>query len=267
MLTCGFEVTAIVGDSYLIGEKLYRTLWCSNAARPTQRLRPLNHHTYQGGPVIYWLSREQRARDNWALLQAQQLALDNQAPLGVVFTLAPAFLQAAYRQYDFMLRGLKETAARLDQQSIPFFLLSGDPGETLPDFLKHCRAGALVTDFDPLRLKRQWKNQVLKRIQIPCIEVDAHNIVPCWLASPKQEFGAYTLRPKIHRLLPDFLTDLPALQTHPYTWTEAVPSIDWGRALVGVSADAGVLPVTWCQPGEDAARERLQTFIHQGLSQ
>ena len=189
-----------------------------------ERLRTLNGYTYQGGPVVYWLSREQRARDNWALLAAQQLALDHQAPLAVVFNLVPNFLKAGYRQYDFMLRGLKETAARLDQQSIPFFLLSGDPGETLPDFLKHCRAGALVTDFDPLRLKRQWKNQVLqRRIQIPCIEVDAHNIVPCWLASPKQEFGAYTLRPKIHRLLPDFLTDLPDLRAPPVLLDRTCP--------------------------------------------
>ena len=46
----------------------------------SQRLRPLNHHTYKGGPVLYWLSRDQRTWDNWALLQAQQLALDYQAP-------------------------------------------------------------------------------------------------------------------------------------------------------------------------------------------
>ena len=67
--------------------------------------------------------------------------------------------------------------------------------------------------------------------------MDAHNIVPCWLASPKQEFAAYTLRPKIHRLLPDFFTDLPSLQTHPFSWPEPVPAIDWGRALAGVAAD------------------------------
>ena len=132
-----------------------------------QRLRPLNHHPYQGGPVIYWLSRDQRAQDNWALLYAQELALDHQAPLAVVFNLVPRFLQAAHRQYDFMLRGLEETAARLEQHNIPFFLLQGEPEETLPAFLKHCRAGALVTDFDPLRLKRQWKNQVLEQLQIP----------------------------------------------------------------------------------------------------
>ncbi len=161
-----------------------------------QRHRPLNRHTSQGGPVVYWLSRDRRAHDNWALLYAQELALEQQAPLGVVFNLVPKFLAAAYRHYDFMLRGLKKTAARLRQQNIPFFLLQGEPRETLPDFLRHCRAGALVTDFDPLRIKRQWKNQVLEQLQIPLMEVDAHNIVPCWLASSKQEFGATPCGPK-----------------------------------------------------------------------
>lgn len=36
-------------------------------------------------------------------------------------------------------------------------------------------------------------------------EVDAHNVVPVWLASEKREHAARTLRPKIHRLLPEFL--------------------------------------------------------------
>lgn len=234
---------------------------------PTQRQRPLNHYTYQGGPVLYWLSRDQRAQDNWALLHAQQLALDHQAPLAVVFNLVPRFLQAAYRQYDFLLRGLKETAARLEQHNIPFFLLQGDPAETIPAFLKNCRAGALVADFDPLRLKRQWKSQVMERLQIPLVEVDTHNIVPCWVASPKLEFAAYTLRPKIQRLLPDFLTDLPPLQNHLFPWTDPRPSIDWSQVLAGITADPNVPPVTWCQPGEAEARERLQTFIRRGLRQ
>lgn len=232
----------------------------------TQRQRALNQHTYRGGPVVYWLSREQRARDNWALLSAQQLAVDRQAPVAVVFNLAPRFLGATYRQYDFMLRGLAETAARLAEHGIPFFLLRGEPRETLPAFLDSCRAGALVTDFDPLRLKRQWQEQVRARLEIPVTEVDAHNIVPCWLASGKQEFGAYTLRPKIHRLLPDFLTDLPELQIHPFPWTGPVHEVDWPQALAGVAADERVPAVSWSRPGEDAARRALQNFIGQRLS-
>ena len=44
-----------------------------------------------------------------------------------------------------------------------------------------------------------------KKIDIPFHEVDAHNVVPCWLASDKREYGARTIRSKIHKKLPEFL--------------------------------------------------------------
>jgi len=39
---------------------------------------------------------------------------------------------------------------------------------------------------------------------VPFHEVDAHNVVPCWEASPKREYGARTIRSKIHKHLPEF---------------------------------------------------------------
>ena len=229
------------------------------------RLRPLNDYPYRSGPVVYWLSRDQRAQDNWALLYAQEWAREHQAPLAVVFNLVPRFLQATRRQYDFLLRGLQETAQVLAAHRIPFFLLQGEPQETLPIFVGQHRVGALVVDFDPLRLKRQWQEEVQDRIAIPIWQVDAHNIIPCWLASPKQEFAAYTLRPKIHRLLPDFLTDLPPLREHPVPWPGAPPAVDWTRLLAGITADGAVAPVQWCRPGAAAAEECLQAFLTQRL--
>jgi deoxyribodipyrimidine photo-lyase len=47
--------------------------------------------------------------------------------------------------------------------------------------------------------------QVAENLSIPFHEVDAHNVVPCWEASDKREYGARTIRPKIHRNLPEFL--------------------------------------------------------------
>ena len=47
--------------------------------------------------------------------------------------------------------------------------------------------------------------QVAKKVDIPFHEVDAHNIIPCWLASDKREYGARTIRSKIHKKLPEFL--------------------------------------------------------------
>jgi len=60
------------------------------------------------GPVVYWMSRDQRVNDNWALLYAQSLAIEYQVPLIVVFCLVPEFLHASVRHYSFMIQGLKE---------------------------------------------------------------------------------------------------------------------------------------------------------------
>jgi deoxyribodipyrimidine photo-lyase len=89
------------------------------------RVRLLKKGTESNGPVIYWMSRDQRAHDNWALLFAQQLALEKNAKLVVVFTLIPEFLGATMRQYDFMLRGLMEAERELKKYNISFFFIVG----------------------------------------------------------------------------------------------------------------------------------------------
>jgi deoxyribodipyrimidine photo-lyase len=166
-----------------------------------RRARLIRKGEEKDGPVVYWMSRDQRARDNWALLFAQQIALQKKQPLAVLFCRAPYFLNAGLRQYSFMLKGLEKVEKVLLRKNIPFFLLEGLPETEVPGFISRIRSGMLVTDFDPLKIKRKWKEAVIKNISIPVHEVDAHNIVPCWVASPKQEYGAYTFRPKIKRAL------------------------------------------------------------------
>jgi len=71
------------------------------------------------GPIVYWMSRDQRAHDNWALLFAQEMALKQKTSLGIVFCLGPKFLGATIRQYGFMLKGLQETEKNLKAGNIP----------------------------------------------------------------------------------------------------------------------------------------------------
>jgi len=217
------------------------------------------------GPVVYWMSRDQRVRDNWALLYAQDMALRQQVPLAVVFCLAPEFLGATLRQYAFMLRGLAEVERDLAAKGIPFALLAGEPAKVLPAFLRKCGVGLAVADFDPLKIKRQWIRAVVSAISIPFHEVDAHNIVPCRLASPKQEYGAYTLRPKLRTLLPEYLVPFPALKEHPHAWKGAVKKVAWQRVRAGLKADRSVREVDWLIPGEHAALRALRRFIARGL--
>ena len=48
------------------------------------------------------------------------------------------------------------------------------------------------------------------------LQVDSHNIIPCWQASPKLEYGARTIRPKIHNQMREFLTEFPPVIKHPH---------------------------------------------------
>ena len=55
----------------------------------------------------------------------------------------------------------------------------------------------------PLREAVKELNVLKEELEsgIPVYLVDAHNIVPAWVASDKEEIGARTLRPKIHNVL------------------------------------------------------------------
>jgi deoxyribodipyrimidine photo-lyase len=71
--------------------------------------------------------------------------------------------------------------------------------------------------------------QVADAVTIPFAEVDAHNVVPVWVASDKREYGARTIRPKIQAKLPEFLKEYPQ-QPRPAAWGQALPqppAVDW----------------------------------------
>jgi deoxyribodipyrimidine photo-lyase len=230
------------------------------------RVRFLRDAPAKSGPIVYWMSRDQRVQDNWALLFAQEMALKNQEPLAVIFCLVPSFLNATLRHYSFMLTGLREIEDSLKQKNMPFFLLSGSPEDQVPAFAVRYSVGAIVTDFDPLRIKSAWKKAVARKIDVPLYEVDAHNIVPCWLASPKQEFAARTFRPKIQRLLGDFLDKFPKLQRHPFSWVRKNSTTDWDRLRGSLHVDTAVSEVTWIKAGERAARRALRDFTDKKLA-
>jgi deoxyribodipyrimidine photo-lyase len=230
------------------------------------RVRLIQNGRLGSGPVVYWMSREQRTADNWALLYAQQIAIERKVPVVVIFCLVPQFLEATIRQYAFMLKGLQEVEQSLAKKNIPFILLTGDPEQVIPKFILQSKSSMLITDFDPLHIKRDWKQRVGESIPIPVYEVDAHNIVPCWIASPKPEFGAYTLRPKLHRLLPEYLDEFPKLKSHPYPWKSRLKqNIAWNKVIAALKVDRTVPEVTQFIPGEKAALKVLTDFIKHKL--
>lgn len=229
------------------------------------RIRQLDQRRYSGGAILYWMSRDRRVNDNWALLFAYEMAKKFQAPLFVVFNLVPEFLGATLRQYDFMVRGLQEVVVNLEQLNIPFRLFTGQPDATIPKFIKNQQVGAVICDFSPLRIYRHWKQELAVKIGVPLFEVDAHNIIPCWSASPKQEFAARTIRPKIHRQLHHYLEEFPELTAMPESLYTPAPETNWQEALSSLKVDTNVKPIEWLEPGETGARQTLDSFISRKL--
>lgn len=234
-----------------------------------RRIQALTDVESGGGPVLYWMHREHRVRDNFGLLHAQELALQQEAPLVVVYCLSPTFLDAAWRQYAFLVGGLQDVQKELAALSIPFALLHGDPGKEVAAYAKQVQAGGVVCDFDVLRIKRAWVERVAdaaRETGISMCEVDSRNIVPCRAASEKREYAARTIRPRIHRLLPEFLHEPPRLQAHPHSFSGHIPDADLRELAVALPVNRTVTPVTWLQPGSTEASEMLKLFIHERLA-
>jgi len=211
------------------------------------------------GPVIYWMSRDQRLEDNWALYHAWARAREGGRAMGVMFCLSPAFLSAGPRHYRFMLEGLEEIVRAAEGRGLPFFLLEGDPSVEVPCFLQEWNVSMVVTDFDPLREKSEWRRTAMKNSDCGFEEVDAHNIVPCWTASPKQDYSAATFRPKIKRHLPDHQGYLPPSPSGTREWPGDAMTGDI-RKLLKRHGDSD----TW-KGGARQARIVLDEFIRERL--
>ena len=227
-----------------------------------KRIHQLNSGQPSSGPIVYWMSREQRVHDNWGLLYARILA-GNDKSLIVVFCLATSFLGATMRQYDFMFTGLEEVERELQAFGIPFVVLRGEPSATLPHFSSEIRAGAVVTDFDPLKIKQAWQREVGFKLSIPLIEVDGHNVVPARAVSNKQEYAARTIRPKIHKISEEFLENFPLLQPM-RGQVRSYDPVDWRAVRKSVDVDDSVEKVSLL-PGAEAANDALSDFLNNRL--
>lgn len=210
------------------------------------------------GPVVYWMSRDQRVADNWSLIYALGLARELNEPVAVVFCIAPGFLNATGRSYKFMIDGLRKVEHRLKGMNVTFMLLHGEPVDAIPSLIDDSGAGILVTDFSPLRISLTWKSRIAERVSIPIHEVDAHNIVPCWIASEKQEWSAQTFRRKIKKHLPEFLERFPEINPPLREWKDYVEN-DWSS--VESSLNLKAYTSAPYLSGEDVADEQLKSFI------
>ncbi|NLH47599.1 MAG: deoxyribodipyrimidine photolyase [Myxococcales bacterium] len=233
------------------------------------RIQALNRQAPTAGRyVLYWMQQSQRALDNHALEFAVRAANERRQPLVVCFALVDDYPGANLRHYVFLLQGLLETRSRLAERGIRLTVRQGRPNRVVP--LLADQASLVVTDCGYLRHQRAWRQDLAQKLNRPLIQVESDVVVPVELASRKEEFGAYTLRPKIHRLLPEFLQPLTSTPVrcpsiHLELPGEELP-LDPAGILSRLRVARDVPPVADCPGGTSRALELLERFAARRLN-
>ena len=215
----------------------------------------------RGRCVVYWMQRAQRGIDNHAVDLAVHIANLLELPLLVYFAAISNFPHANLRHYAFLNQGLADIEQDLQRRNITFIMRRA-PHESHEQLLSDVRAAFLIGDENLLRVPEQWRKQLASRIAIPFWTVDADVVIPTKLME-KAQYGAYTIRPRLYRLLPDYLH----LYENPHAnhawkcpngfYSDSVHediTRDW------TDLDRSVAPVEAWQGGTHAALKRLRHF-------
>jgi deoxyribodipyrimidine photo-lyase len=215
----------------------------------------------EGKCVVYWMQRAQRGVDNHAVDLAVHVANLLGLPLVVYFAGISNFPHANLRHYVFLNQGLPDIQTDLAARNISFVMRRA-PHESHEQFLADVRAALLIGDENPMREPERWRRQLASRIRIPFWTVDTDVVVPSKLIE-KAQYGAYTIRPRLYRLLPGYL--------HPYENPHADHEWKMPRGFHADSVhedmtrgwkklDRSVAPVEAWTGGTHAALKRLKHF-------
>jgi len=216
--------------------------------------------------VLYWMQASQRAADNHALEFAADRANEIGKPLVVFFGLTGEFPEAGERHFAFLLEGLKETAVALEARGVQLVVQAVSPGAGAAEIGR--RAALVVVDRGYLRIERKWREEAARRLDCPLVEVESNVVVPVETASGKEEFAAATLRPKIRRLLPDYLVPLQPRLLKKSSLGLRLDSLDLRDAeavLSSLHPSRRARRVDGFRGGTSQAMERLDDFLENKL--
>jgi len=155
--------------------------------------------------VLYWMQMYKRATHNHALDFAIEQANERKLPLVVYEGLKYYYPWANDRMHTFILEGVAEKRAKFAAKGIRYvFYLqrnADDPKNTVARIARE--AALLVTDDFPCFIIPDHNRRVAERAEIPVYAVDSNGIIPMSKFA-KEEYAAYTIRPKIRKLWAEY---------------------------------------------------------------
>ncbi len=216
----------------------------------------------KGKYVLYWMQQSQRLHFNHALEYAVSKANQLDQPLRVIFCVVSGYPNANLRHYTFMLEGLSETALGLFERGIAFDIVTGD---MVAEVVRASRdASILVMDRGYTRTQRRWREDISKQVSIPVQTVESDIVVPVETASPKEEYAARTLRPKIKRSLSRFLKPVEEIELR--RRSEIKSGKDHLDLISKLDIDRTISPSSVYKGGRKEALRHLKDFLKNGLN-
>ncbi|GLD94265.1 hypothetical protein PINS_up002876 [Pythium insidiosum] len=258
--------------------------------------------------LLYWMQTSVRSKYNYSLEYAIAAANALELPLHVVYMLSDrSVVDGSYAPRDLNAFGFRNrTACQVlhhrhehgpEFSGIPFWSDTDSDDEQLrasprdpkarpsrSDLLDICarNAALVITDRPYLR---PWRDALAecvnaakaKRRTWGLVQVESDVVVPAETASPKEEYAARTIRPKIHAQLKRFLVELTpqevteAVQTRECPLQFEDPSVhvldvsDPDDVLGRLDLDRSVPGTTAFRGGEDVAVELAKSFLETKL--
>jgi deoxyribodipyrimidine photo-lyase len=239
-----------------------------------ERVRILNTEPVRTGAkyVLYWAQMNRRVDSNHGLLHAVQVANSLGLPVLYYEGLTCSYPYANERLHTFILEGVPETERRLRKLGIGYLFYlhrrNSDPNDVLYRLAQD--AAVIVTDDYPTFIAARNNSRAPAKVDRAYHAVDSSCVVPmsCF---EKQEYAAYTIRPKIHKLLPQYLRPLDAVRVRqryrmpPHPLHTRVTDRNTADLVASCEIDHGVRPSLSFHGGRLQAEQHLDRFLEDRL--
>ncbi len=238
------------------------------------RVRRLNSAAFRAEAkyVLYWVQMNRRVDFNHGLLYAAELANERALPLLYYEGLTCSYPYASDRLHSFVLEGVPGTEQRLRKLGIGYVFhlrrRCKDPDDAF--YRLAADAAAVVTDDYPTFVARRHNESVPSKLDIPYFAVDSSCIVPMSRFS-KREYAAYSIRPKIRKLLAECMQPQPHVTVRrkfhlptPKLHTSVTES-NVAALAASCEIDHGVRPPEGIRGGSGEAQRRLKRFLGKKL--
>ncbi len=219
--------------------------------------------------VMYWMQIFKRTHDNHALKFAIEKANELDLPLLVYEGLKFYYPWASDRIHTFILEGVEEKRKAFEKLGITyiFYLQKDDdsPKQTVKKIAED--AALIVTDNFPCFIIPEHNQAIVEKADIPVYAVDSNGIIPM-SKFEKENYGAYTIRPKINKILDDYFVPFEEVKIKnkktdikvdcPDT---EVNSKNIAKLVSECDIDHDVKPSPIYHGGAKNGRKRLEKFI------